>query len=104
MASNNVLTCCCLQTCVCRVYDPSTPTVLAPAMNTKMWEHPVTTEHLSKLESWGHTIVPPVAKKLACGDIGVGAMASVETVVAAVRERLDTKSEGKLMKGHTPSD
>ena len=35
------------------------------------------------------TVVPPVSKRLACGDVGIGAMASVEDVVAAVRITLE---------------
>lgn len=43
---------------------------LAPAMNTAMWEHPITTMQLQQLESFGYNIVMPIDKKLACGDIG----------------------------------
>lgn len=46
-------------------------------MNTMMWSHPVTSEHIRKLESWGITIIPPVEKVLICGDSGVGAMSDV---------------------------
>ena len=34
------------------------------------------------------TVIPPVSKRLACGDVGVGAMASVDDIVAAVAEAL----------------
>ncbi len=56
---------------------------VAPAMNTMMWDSPFTAKHLAELTSLGATVIPPVAKKLACGDVGNGAMASVETIVAA---------------------
>ena len=59
------------------------PIILAPAMNTKMWEHPCTQAHLDKLE-FGTTIVPPQSKQLACGEIGIGAMAKIEDIVAKV--------------------
>src|SRR5205085_5895604 len=36
-------------TCVWRAWDPSRPVVLAPAMNTLMWEHPLTARHLRQL-------------------------------------------------------
>src|SRR5213078_3318118 len=36
-------------TCVWRAWDPERPTLLAPAMNTLMWEHPLTTRHLGQL-------------------------------------------------------
>jgi phosphopantothenoylcysteine decarboxylase len=92
-------------TCVWRAWDPARPVVLAPAMNTLMWEHPLTCRHLRQLAdavpadsdpetmiAWinEHSaklrIVPPVSKRLACGDVGVGAMASVEEVVHVVNE------------------
>jgi phosphopantothenoylcysteine decarboxylase len=87
-------------TCVYRAWDPSRPIVLAPAMNTLMWEHPATRRHLAQIATdlrsgagtppgdlldlvqWINElpiplrIVPPVSKKLACDDVGVGAMAS----------------------------
>ena len=55
--------------------------VVAPAMNTFMWESPFTNKHLNELKSLGITIIPPIAKTLACGDTGVGAMADVDTIV-----------------------
>src|SRR5262245_37997798 len=83
-------------TCVWRAWDPSRPVVLAPAMNTLMWEHPLTRTHLSALAGGTLTkeldqddlipvlnqqsaklhVVAPVSKKLACGDVGIGAMAA----------------------------
>ena len=95
-------------TCVWRAWDPGKPVVLAPAMNTLMWEHPFTRKHLRAVAAdfgAGHVpghldgedlvkqindrakglrIVGPVSKRLACGDVGVGAMAEVSEVVAAV--------------------
>jgi phosphopantothenoylcysteine decarboxylase len=61
------------------------PLLLAPAMNTAMWAHPVTATHLAVLAGWGCTLLPPVDKVLACGDRGVGAMALVQDIVAACR-------------------
>jgi phosphopantothenoylcysteine decarboxylase len=56
-------------------------------MNTAMWDHIFTSRHLAVCtDELGYQIVPPVAKKLACGDIGVGAMAEVPTIVGAVVE------------------
>ena len=43
---------------------------LAPAMNTAMWDHPITTIQIKHLESFGYNIIMPIDKKLACGDIG----------------------------------
>ena len=59
--------------------------IVAPAMNTAMWESPLTARHLTVLNELGAVVVPPVAKALACGDVGVGAMAGVEEVAGAAR-------------------
>lgn len=64
------------------------PVLLAPAMNTAMWQHPVTSRHLEQAQAWGMRVIPPVSKVLACGEEGTGAMAEVGTIVQAVREEL----------------
>jgi len=75
-----------LLTSVVRAWDRTKPIVVAPAMNTHMWEHPATQEHLTKLHGWypGLTIVDPIAKRLACGDDGTGALAPIASIIAAV--------------------
>jgi phosphopantothenoylcysteine decarboxylase len=77
-------------TCVWRAWDRTRPVVLAPAMNTLMWEHPATARHLRQIADDlgdGSTLrlVPPAIKRLACDDVGVGAMASIGEIVSAVR-------------------
>lgn len=49
----------------------SRPLLIAPAMNTHMWNHPLTARQLKFSEELGYRIIPPIAKKLACGDIGM---------------------------------
>jgi phosphopantothenoylcysteine decarboxylase len=99
-------------TCVYRAWDMKRPIVLAPAMNTLMWEHPATERNLlqvaadvhgftpsllldeSDVISWINSangrfhIVPPQSKKLFCGDLGIGAMADIPDIVEAVSETL----------------
>ncbi|KAI5818464.1 flavoprotein [Pyronema omphalodes] len=59
--------------------------LVAPAMNTQMWLHPLTAQQLDILRSWGWVkILDPVAKLLACGDLGVGGMMEVTDIVAEV--------------------
>lgn len=54
-----------------RALSPTTPTYLFPAMNTLMYEHPLTAEHLRVVkEIVGYNVVGPIGKHLACGDIG----------------------------------
>lgn len=73
---------------VLRAWDMERPVFIAPAMNTKMWNHPVTAEHIKKLESWGYHIILPQSKLLACGDTGVGAMANIDNIVLKVDHTL----------------
>lgn len=63
-----------LLTCIARAWDFKKPIYLCPAMNTHMWEHPITTIQLNILKDWGYYIINPIKKELACGDVGMGAM------------------------------
>ncbi|KAI8906856.1 flavoprotein [Gorgonomyces haynaldii] len=71
-----------LLTCICRAWHPKKRLILAPAMNTAMWEHPLTARHLETVKSLGYEIIDPISKTLACGDIGVGAMAEPKDIAA----------------------
>jgi len=76
-----------LLTCVYRAWDLTRPVVLAPAMNTLMWEHPATRRQLAQVEADlgpALKVVQPQAKVLACGDEGMGGMAPVADLVRAV--------------------
>jgi len=64
---------------------------VAPAMNTFMWTSPFTAAHLSTLYDMGVAILPPISKRLACGDAGIGAMAEPATVAKAVSALLYLK-------------
>jgi phosphopantothenoylcysteine decarboxylase len=96
-------------TCIYRAWDFAKPVVLAPAMNTLMWDSPLTLRHLRQLledrasgpvpTGWtvdeasaifarhapNLMLVPPQAKRLACGDVGLGAMAEVVEIAEVVR-------------------
>ncbi len=61
------------------------PLLLAPAMNTEMWNHPATRRNLRWIEELGRArVVPPAEKRLACGDVGPGALAEVTDLLAAI--------------------
>lgn len=64
------------------------PRLIAPAMNTNMYENPVVRENLEKLKKLGFEIIEPKEARLACGDLGKGALADVETIIKAVEARL----------------
>ena len=59
------------------------PVLVAPAMNTVMFENPVTQENLKTLRSRGVLIIGPEGGLLACGDVGAGRMSEPEDIVAA---------------------
>ncbi|KAH8316250.1 hypothetical protein KR067_002915 [Drosophila pandora] len=73
-----------LVTCVVRAWDLQKPLLFAPAMNTRMYDHPITREQIDKIVSWGYKEIPCISKTLMCGDTGNGAMAEVPTIVQAV--------------------
>lgn len=60
------------------------PRLIAPAMNTRMYENPVTQDNLKKLVQYGYRIIEPKSSRLACGDVGRGALADVTDITAAV--------------------
>ena len=64
------------------------PVVVAPAMNTNMYEHAAVAANLAALEARGAHVVAPGEGYLACGWTGPGRLASVDDVVAAVEGRL----------------
>ncbi len=69
-------------------HDFAKPLVIAPAMNTKMWTHPITQSSLEKLESLGVKVLKPGAGNLACGDIGEGRLMEPDEILSALRELL----------------
>ncbi|ORY68947.1 flavo protein [Pseudomassariella vexata] len=73
--------------------------IVAPAMNTAMWRHPVTAKQIRVLdEEWGigkngkgegwFEVLRPQQKTLACGDVGDGAMMEWKEIVSVIEERL----------------
>lgn len=64
------------------------PVLLAPAMNTTMWEHPATQRNLRQLRADGVYFVEPDAGEMACGTIGPGRLSEPERIVRAALEIL----------------
>jgi phosphopantothenoylcysteine decarboxylase/phosphopantothenate--cysteine ligase len=59
------------------------PKLLAPAMNTNMWENPIVQKNIAALKSLGYHFVGPIEGRLACGTVGVGKMAEVAKIIRA---------------------
>lgn len=82
-----------LLTCVVRAWDYSKPLFVAPAMNTFMWSNPFTERHLMSIDELGISLIPPVTKRLACGDYGNGAMAEPSLIYSTVRLFLEARTQ-----------
>ncbi len=64
------------------------PLILAPAMHTRMWEHPAVQENVKRLVSRGAILVGPVRGRLSTGEEGVGRMAEPAEIITAVEKSL----------------
>lgn len=104
-------------TCVWRAWDLARPVLLAPAMNTLMWQNPHCALHLQQLASifgqnspastnadaiaaWINehlkprlSIAGPIEKMLACGDLGIGAMSEVGPLADSVQDILHSSNQ-----------
>jgi phosphopantothenoylcysteine decarboxylase/phosphopantothenate--cysteine ligase len=69
------------------------PVVLAPAMNTNMWQHAATQANVETLRARGHSIVEPGDGFLACGTIGPGRLADPEQIADAVSQQLHNQRD-----------
>jgi phosphopantothenoylcysteine decarboxylase len=103
--------------CVVRAWDfghgkrPAKPMILVPAMNTAMWEHPLTRSQLETIQGFaakkkdhnhlhdydtevggGVIVVSPQVKTLVCGEIGNGAMAAADDILRIVHDAMQSLS------------
>ena len=67
---------------------PGTPRLIAPAMNTYMYENPINQKNLAYLKEVGYKEVVPREAMLACGDFGRGALATIEDIIKDVEAAL----------------
>ena len=74
------------------------PLVIAPAMNTSMWQAKQTQDSLSILRDRGVVVVDPAAGYLACGDTGEGKLADIEVIADAIEEQIARSQD---LKGKT---
>ena len=69
------------------------PKIAAPAMNTKMYENPVTQDNLDTLRKYGWEIVEPASGRLACGAVGKGKMPEPEDLLECVLHALSHEKD-----------
>ena len=66
------------------------PIMLAPAMNTRMWQHPATQRNITLLRESGYTLIGPETGWQACREVGPGRMSEPDTLLAEIRTQLLT--------------
>ena len=64
------------------------PVLIAPAMNSRMWNAPATRANVERLRGWGVSVLGPAEGRLACGTIGPGRMIDPAEILAAVIDLL----------------
>jgi phosphopantothenoylcysteine synthetase/decarboxylase len=69
-------------TCIALALSPGAKTLIAPAMNGKMWRHPATQENVKKLKARGADFIGPDEGMLSCGYEGIGRLWPVEAIAA----------------------
>ncbi|MBF0776141.1 phosphopantothenoylcysteine decarboxylase [Streptococcus azizii] len=75
-------------TAVALALPATTPRLIAPAMNTNMYQNPATQENLQRLQGYGFVEIPPRNALLTCGDVGTGALATVDVILEKVSKTL----------------
>jgi phosphopantothenoylcysteine decarboxylase/phosphopantothenate--cysteine ligase len=74
------------------VLATSAPVVIAPAMETHMWQNAATQDNIARLRARGVRVVDPESGPLASGDVGPGRLASLEKIEAAIADALSTSA------------
>ena len=72
------------------------PVFIAPAMNTNMYNNKIVQENISKLKAYEYNFIEPDSGRLACGDLGIGKLASPDTIV---NELINNLTINKSLKG-----
>lgn len=66
-----------------------TPKLIAPAMNTKMYDNPLTQRNLQNLQEVGYQEIEPRSSMLACGDVGRGALAGLDAIIQKIQDTIE---------------
>lgn len=69
------------------------PKLVSPAMNTRMYENPITQDNLTILRNYGFTVIEPAAGYLACGDTGAGKFPDPEVILEYVYQELSCEKD-----------
>ena len=64
------------------------PKIVAPAMNTAMFENPITQDNIETLQSYGFIVIPPAEGYLACGDVGAGKLPEPDVLLEYIYQEI----------------
>lgn len=64
------------------------PIIIAPAMNTNMYENPIVQSNIKRLKEYDYQFIEPALGRLACGDIGKGKLACVHRIIEVIKMKL----------------
>jgi phosphopantothenoylcysteine decarboxylase/phosphopantothenate--cysteine ligase len=78
-----------LSTMLCTCWKKTT--IIAPAMNTQMWENPIVQANIEKLKKIGFEIVGPATGRLACGTQGIGRMTEPQDILDTIVSKIKSK-------------
>jgi phosphopantothenoylcysteine decarboxylase/phosphopantothenate--cysteine ligase len=62
------------------------PVIICPSMNDKMWRNTIVQENVEKLKKHGYYFVDPTYGKMACGGMGIGRLADIESIINKITE------------------
>jgi phosphopantothenoylcysteine synthetase/decarboxylase len=89
-----------LSTTLCTCW--ATPTLFAPAMNTRMWENPAVQRNITTLRERNVQMIGPTAGRLACGTEGMGRMAEPQQILEEIDRIGAELIPGKIEKNDSP--
>jgi phosphopantothenoylcysteine decarboxylase/phosphopantothenate--cysteine ligase len=72
----------------CLILATKAPVLIAPAMNENMYKNKIVQHNITRLKSVGYKFIEPKEGRLACGKVGVGCLAEVETIIKEVKRIL----------------
>ena len=72
----------------CVVFATKAPVLIAPAMNEKMYKHPIVQENIARLKAIGYKFIGPAKGYLACGHVDIGHIAETGEIIAQAKKLL----------------
>ena len=82
----------------------TSPKLIAPAMNTAMYDNPIVQDNMKKLKTYGYQFIDPAEGLLACGDTGRGKLADVEDILSVSQGILMSSEKSGALAQEIPEE